>query len=96
MPNENQRPLGDVIKQMLRYYKLRQGLDEVTINTIWEKNMSPMIVRHTKNIFFYKETLFVELDSPALRQELSYGKEKIRDMMNKGLEKQMIEKVIIR
>ncbi len=93
---DNHQLIGDVLQKVLHYYRLSSGVDRVRIRQIWDDNMGPVIARHTNSVHLNGNTLMVELDSPALRQELSYGKEKIRDIINKGLGKRAVEKVILR
>lgn len=93
---DNQQYLGDVVKQLVEYYGLSSKLDEINIGHLWDQHMSNMIIRHTRNIYLNQKTLIVEMNSAALRNELSYGKEQIKDMVNQGLGKQVVEEVIVR
>ena len=47
---------------------------------------------YTTNILLKQETLYVQLSSSVLREELSYGKEKIITMLNEHLGKELIKK----
>lgn len=93
---DNQKAIGDVVRQMVEYYGLGSKLDEINIGHLWDKHMGQMIARHTNNIYLYERTLIIELDSAALRSELSYGKSKIKKIMNEGLGKNLIEEVIVK
>jgi hypothetical protein len=42
------------------------------------------------------KTLFISLSSAVLREELSYGKSKIIQMMNEALGKELITKIVLR
>ena len=44
----------------------------------------------------YRKKLYITVDSAPLRQELSYGREKIKKVMNEELGEDYIEEVIIR
>jgi predicted nucleic acid-binding Zn ribbon protein len=93
---DNQQTIKDALEQMIRYYGMGPKLDEIKIGKLWDEHMGPMIARHTNNIFLKQGTLIVELDSAALKQELSYGKERIKKTMNEGLGKESVSEVIIR
>ena len=41
-------------------------------------------------------TLYIKLKSSALREELSYGKEKIIKLLNEKLKKDLIKKIVLR
>ena len=51
---------------------------------------------YTQNVALRNETLYVELTSAVLRQELSYGKEKIVKMINEELGKEVVKNVVLR
>lgn len=93
---DNQQSVKEALEQMIRYYGMGPKLDEIKIGYLWDENMGQMIARHTNNIFLKEGTLVVELDSAALKQELSYGKEKIKKMINDELGKESVREVIIR
>jgi hypothetical protein len=58
--------------------------------------MGPAIEKYTTAIKLQNETLFVQLSSSVLREELSYGKEKIINMLNRELGKDLIKKLVLR
>lgn len=94
MSNHNQRTIKQVIDELLRTYQIDGKMAEVKLVSSWEKVMGAMIAKHTTDIFVRNKQLFVRLDSAALRQELSYGKEKIVKMLNDVAGGQIIEQVI--
>ena len=49
-----------------------------------------------EEIYFKKKTLYVSLSSSVLRQELSYGKQKIVDLINEEIGKNLINKIVLR
>jgi len=51
---------------------------------------------YTNSVKLHQDTLYVELSSSVLREELSYGKEKILSMLNEALGKDLISKLILR
>ena len=51
---------------------------------------------YTNEIVFKKNTLYVNLSSSVLRQELSFGKQKIVDLLNTELGKTVIKKIVLR
>jgi hypothetical protein len=51
---------------------------------------------YTTAIKLERDTLYVQLSSSVLREELSYGKEKIIAMLNEVLGKEVIKKLVLR
>lgn len=93
---DNQQSLGDVVHQVIDYYRLGTKLDEININRIWNRNMGTMIARHTNKVYLHDKVMVIELDSAALRAELSYGKEKIKHMINNELGREVVEEVLVK
>jgi len=96
MNDHNQKPIKELVDKMLRAYGLDQKLDEMSLIKSWETVVGKMISRHTTDIFFRDKTLFIELDSAPLKQELSYAKSKLIDKINSEAGKTMIEDIVIR
>ncbi len=81
---------------MVEYYRLKSGLNQTKIEGVWEKVMGPSIAKHTTQIKLVKDKLFIDLNSASLRQELSYGKEKIIQILNEELGSEVVKKVFIK
>ena len=88
--------ISKVLDQILESKSLRKGIIDVRINELWYEIMGANITHYTEKIILKGNTLFVSLNSPALRVELSYGKEKIIKMINKELGSEIIKKIVLR
>ena len=88
--------IKDVLKQFLKTYRLEEKLVGVKVRTSWEKLMGHTIAAHTVDIAIKQRKLYISFDSPALRTELSYAKDKVRKMLNEELGEDMIDEVILR
>ena len=93
---ENEENLGDVITRLLKAYGLEEGYYAAAIVTHWEKMMGPAVARRTQSIKIQKGVLIVKIESAALRQELSYSKDKIMTQINKELGLRIIQSVELR
>ena len=89
-------PIGDVLKEFIQTNKLEKGLDKLDVKKAWHKVLGPAISKYTTNLMLERDTLFVQLSSSVLREELSYGKEKIIKLLNEELKKQLITKLVLR
>ena len=76
--------------------KLDSGLNNVKVQKLWKEVMGNNVNSYTNEIFLKNNTLYVNLNSSVLRQELSYGKQKIIDHLNKELGKIIIKKIVLR
>ena len=92
----NQVSLKDALKEMLEVYRLKAKLNQTKINAVWGRLMGKSISRYTSDIKLRRNKLYVTIESASLRQELSFGKEKIIKIINEELGENYIEDVIIR
>lgn len=92
----NEGTIGDVLKQFIEKNKLQQGMDKIDVQDAWKSLMGNGVNTYTKEVVLKGSTLYVSLTSAVLRQELSYGKEKIVKMINEEIGKEVITDVILR
>lgn len=86
----------DVLGKMIQGYKLDKGFDRVNVREAWNRLLGPGIANYTTQVELRKSTLFVALSSNVLREELSYGIDKIIKMLNEDLGKEVVTKIILR
>ncbi|AEH01708.1 MULTISPECIES: DUF721 domain-containing protein [unclassified Lacinutrix] len=94
--NNNLLNISDALKDFVETNNLEKGLDKVNVREAWANLMGNGVNNYTTAIELKNDTLFVQLSSSVLREELSYGKEKIVKMLNEALEKDLIKKIILR
>jgi len=95
-PNQELQSLGEALNAFVADNKLQKGLDKVAVKSIWEQVMGPAITKYTHTIHLDKDVLHVQLTSSVLREELSYGREKITNNLNEALGKELIKKLVLR
>ena len=89
-------PIGDVLKQFISQNKLEAGMDIVNVRDAWKNVMGSGVNNYTTEIQLKGSTLYVALSSAVLREELSYGKEKIIKMINEEIRKELVKSLILR
>ncbi len=92
----NQSTVGDVLKQIIQVNKLQPGMDQIDVKEAWKNLMGNGVNSYTKNVVLRGSTLYVELSSSVLREELSHGKSKIIVMINEELQREVIKDVVLR
>ena len=90
---ENQQSLSDALKSFIADHKLKAGLDQVRATEAWTQVMGPGVANYTRKVRLEGSTLNVSLDSSVLREELSLGSSRIREMMNEALGGALIEQI---
>ena len=94
--NNEHISISDALKEFVEKNKLEKGLNKVNVADAWVKLMGNGVNNYTASVNLECETLYVQLTSSVLREELSYGKQKIIDMLNEELGKEIIKKLVLR
>jgi hypothetical protein len=92
----NESSIGDVLKEIIQSNKLQPGMDQISVKEAWVSLMGNGVNSYTKNVALKGSTLYVELTSSVLREELSHGKSKIIAMINEELRRDIVKDVILR
>ena len=88
--------IGDVLKAFIETNKLQSGMDKIDVQEAWKSLMGNGVNSYTKEVVLKGSTLYVSLTSAVLREELSYGKQKIITMINEELRKEVVKDIILR
>ncbi|MGC1632141.1 MAG: DUF721 domain-containing protein [Gelidibacter sp.] len=94
--NKDNLSISDLLKEFVDTNKLQTGLDKVNVQDAWAQMMGNGVNNYTTAIQLERDTLYVQLSSSVLREELSYGTEKIIAMLNESLGKEVIKKLVLR
>lgn len=94
--NNDNQPIQDILKEFVSSNNLQSGLDKVNVREAWLNLMGNGVNNYTTAIELKRETLYVQLSSSVLREELSYGSEKIVSMLNEALGKDLVKKLVLR
>jgi len=87
--------IKDIMNDVLQDNKLQKGIDLLTIKEAWAEVMGNGVVSYTNDLQFKNNILYVKLTSSVLREELSYGKDKIIKLLNEKLNKVLINNVML-
>ena len=92
----NESPIGDILKEIIQVNKLQPGMDQVSVKDAWKNLMGNGVNSYTKAVLLKGNILYVELTSSVLREELSYGKDKIMKLINEDLGREVVRDVVLR
>ncbi|MGK4569092.1 DUF721 domain-containing protein [Flavobacterium sp. 3HN19-14] len=92
----NDSPIGDILKEIIQVNKLQPGIDQIAVKEAWRSLMGNGVNTYTRNVALKGSVLYVELTSSVLREELSYGKDKIIKMINEELRREVVKEVVLR
>ena len=94
--NNEHISISDALKEFVESNKLEKGLNKVNVADAWANLMGNGVNNYTTSVNLERDTLYIQLSSSVLREELSYGKEKIINMLNEELGKNIIKKLVLR
>ncbi len=89
------KPFGNIFDNFLKMHGLEDKYLIAKIKNNWSEIVGKAVANNTKNIFVEKNKLYIKVESSILKQELSFMKEILADKINKYLEKQIIQEIII-
>lgn len=92
----NDGTIGSILNEIIQVNKLQGGIDDVAVKDVWKNLMGNGVNTYTKNLLLKGTTLYVELTSAVLREELHYGKDKIIKMINEELQREVVKEVVLR
>ena len=78
----NSFSVKDLMQIFIKENNLSKGMRKLKVEETWAEMMGPGVMAHTTSVKLQNKTLIIQLTSSVLREELSYGKEKIIKMMN--------------
>ena len=91
----NNLELKNLVNKFLKENKLEKGLLNIEVKKAWFELMNNGVANYTTDVSLRKKTLYIKLSSPALKEELSYGKEKLIKLINERLKENVVEKIIL-
>jgi predicted nucleic acid-binding Zn ribbon protein len=93
--NNNSHHIGDAIREMLKSYHLTSKFDEATLVSSWERLVGKPIAKRTKRVSVRNKVLFVELDSPSMKNDLALHKTQILEIFAREFGKDVIKELVI-
>lgn len=94
--NSEENSISEVLKAFIEKNKLQNGLDKINVKEAWKNVMGNGVANYTLEVMLKNQTLYVSLSSSVVREELSYGKEKIIAMLNEELRKDLITDIVLK
>lgn len=96
MKRENTQLISAVLKEFIKEEQLEDGLQRVRIFRVWDLVVGESGARATANKFFKDGILYCTVNSSIIRTQLYYRKEDIILQMNKLLQDNIIQKLILK
>ncbi|HKC69669.1 MAG TPA: DUF721 domain-containing protein [Bacteroidia bacterium] len=95
MSKQNLQSIGSAINQFLKENRLEKKIDISNLHVNWKTIAGDMIANHTKRIFLKDTTLFLEVDSAELKNELHFLKDQLINNVNYFLKKELVKQLVL-
>ncbi len=86
----NNKPISQIISKLIKNPKLNERLQKLDALDIWNEIIGENLRKYIIESTVKEGVLIIKLNSPALRNELSYQKTDIINKINKGLGKKYL------
>jgi len=93
--NGNSMHIGQAIEQLLHSYHIKAKFDEANLIGSWERMVGKPVAKRTKKVFIRDKVMFVELESPSMKNELSFHKKEIIELFQKEFGQDIIREIVI-
>ncbi len=93
--NSNERSLKEALEGLIEDYGLRGKLDEQAVRAAWNDVAGEMIARHTMSIDLRRGKLTVKVDNAPLRQELTFMRTTLVELLNRRFEREVVKEIRI-
>ena len=91
----NNNEIKNLLDIFLKKNNLEKGLLELEVKRAWHELMENGVSNYTTDVSLKNKTLYIKLSSPALKEELSYGKEKLMKLINERFKKKIVQKIVL-
>ena len=79
---------------MLSSYRLEGKMKQARIIEAWPEIVGEMITKYTRDIYIKRTRLYVKIDSPVIKNELSYSKSDILKSLNDVVGEEVITDIV--
>ncbi|MFM9943918.1 MAG: DUF721 domain-containing protein [Bacteroidia bacterium] len=92
----SEKPIKQVINELLNAYKLNGKIDELKIWNNWPDIMGTVIAKNTNKITLKSGILWIYVESAPLKSELTFHRSVILQKINTFFEKQIVKEIHIK
>ncbi|MEE0992060.1 MAG: DUF721 domain-containing protein [Bacteroidales bacterium] len=89
-------PLQNILQSWFDNHEIAADFNEQDIINVWEELTGELIKKLTQKIYVKDKVLFVEVGSPALKQELMMIRNDLKNRLNSKLGKATVKSITIK
>jgi Protein of unknown function (DUF721). len=91
----NTQHIGKAIEQLLKSYQLKSKFDEANLVSSWERLVGKSVAKRTKKVYLRNKVLFIELQSPSMKNDLNLHKTQILELFSKEFGPDTVKEIVI-
>jgi predicted nucleic acid-binding Zn ribbon protein len=92
----DEKPIKQVINELLNAYKLNGKIDELKIWNNWPEIVGTVIAKNTNKLQLKGNTLYIYVESAPLKNELTFHRSVILQKINTFFGKQIVKEILIK
>ncbi|MCB9252814.1 MAG: DUF721 domain-containing protein [Flavobacteriales bacterium] len=93
---QEEKPIKQVINDLLDTYKLTGKIDELKLWNNWEEIVGVLIAKNTGKILLKGHTLIIQVSSAPMKNELYYHRSVILQKVNTFFKKEIVKDIYIK
>ncbi len=94
--NYKLKPIKNIIESFVEQASISDGIFNIKIQKAWENAVEKKILDYTKEIYVKGDILYIKVSNPILKQEILYSRQKVINLINEELEKDLIKKIVLK
>ena len=94
--NYKLKPIKNIIESFVEQDSISNGIFNIKIQKAWENAVEKKILDYTKEIYVKGDILYIKVSNPILKQEILYSRQKVINLINEELEKDLIKKIVLK
>ena len=94
--NYKLKPIKNIIERFVEQDSISDGIFNIKIQKAWENAVEKKILDYTKEIYVKGNILYIKVSNPILKQEILYSRQKVINLINEELEKDLIKKIVLK
>ena len=94
--NYKLKPIKNIIESFVEQDIISDGIFNIKIQKAWENAVEKKILDYTKEIYVKGDILYIKVSNPILKQEILYSRQKVINLINEELEKDLIKKIVLK
>lgn len=94
---KNELPISDLLSDFLNSNpKIKVSLAEHRAISAWKSLLGEGVSQYTKNLYFKRNILYVQLTSSVLRAELMMNKKSLIERINEQAGMEVVKEIVLR